>query len=539
MFFKKKIEYYLFLLFFLLLCISLLLFKDYGISIDEESTRVHGIVSFNYILKVLNNFFNFEFVIQPNYPDLRDYEFRSYGVIFELFSLILEKSFSINDYQNIFYLRHFLTSFIFIISVIYFAKIIFENFNSIFLSIWSSLILYTSPRIFADSFYNSKDIIFLSFFIIAIYYSFNFLKTKNNKYLFLSSLSLSLLTSVRVIGFYVFLILILFMTLEILENKKNRAEIKSFLKITFLYFILTYLLWPFLWVNPIENFIYSLSTMSNYNWNASVFYLGKFHHSYYLPWHYSIVWIAISNSIGVVILIFFSIAIFFRRILNRFLKITEKNIEFSFWKNSKEYFTYLNIFLVFIPIFLIIINNSTLYSGWRHVYFLFPSLLIISTSGVYYLLQIFSKIKKIKLALVIFCILILFTNIYNLIKFHPFQNVYFNYLSEKIANDKFEIDYWGLSNIQALSKLANDEIKTICNIGLMNLNMSKKMLSQKERNLISIKGQDFEECNYIISNKIFLSDPKYTRKYQIPDNFKKIDSIRRGNIVVNEIYKKN
>ena len=73
----------------------------------------------------------------------------------------------------------------------------------------------------------------------------------------------------------------------------------------------------------------------------------------------------------------------------------------------------------------------------------------------------------------------------------------------------------------------------------MNLNMSKKMLSQKERNLISIKGQNFDECNYIISNKIFLSDPKYTRKYQIPDNFKKIDSIRRGNIVVNEIYKKN
>ena len=142
-----------------------------------------------------------------------------------------------------------------------------------FLSIWGSLILYTSPRIFADSFYNSKDIIFLSFFIIAIYYSFKFLKSKCNKYLFLSALSLSLLTSVRVVGFYFFLILVLFMIIEIIEKKKNRVSIDLFLKIILFYFIITYFLWPFLWANPIENFMYSLSTMTNYSWAANVYYL--------------------------------------------------------------------------------------------------------------------------------------------------------------------------------------------------------------------------------------------------------------------------
>ena len=138
-----------------------------------------------------------------------------------------------------------------------------------------------------------------------------------------------------------------------------------------------------------------------------------------------------------------------------------------------------------------------------------------------------------------FCILVLFTNILNLIKFHPFQNVYFNYPIEKIANDQFEIDYWGLSNTQALRKLTKqDKLLNICNVGLMNLEMSRKMLPKKEKDTISIKGQSFDKCNYIISNKIFLTDPKYTPKYHIPDNFKKIDSITRGNIVVNEIYKK-
>ena len=92
MFLKKKIEYYLFFLFFSLLGISLLLFKDYGISIDEESTRFHGIVTYNYILNILNNYFDFNFPIEID-SDLENYEFRSYGVLFEVFSLFLKRFF--------------------------------------------------------------------------------------------------------------------------------------------------------------------------------------------------------------------------------------------------------------------------------------------------------------------------------------------------------------------------------------------------------------------------------------------------------------
>ena len=87
-----------------------------------------------------------------------------------------------------------------------------------------------------------------------------------------------------------------------------------------------------------------------------------------------------------------------------------------------------------------------------------------------------------------FCILVLFTNILILIKFHPFQNVYFNYPIEKIANDQFEIDYWGLSNTQALRKLTKqDKLLNICNVGLMNLEMSRKMLPQKKKTQYQLK----------------------------------------------------
>ena len=43
-------------------------------------------------------------------------------------------------------------------------------------------------------------------------------------------------------------------------------------------------------------------------------------------------------------------------------------------------------------------------------------------------------------------------NLYALIKYHPYQNVYFN-IFDKHANKIFEIDYWGLSNVDALKRL--------------------------------------------------------------------------------------
>ena len=52
----NQLNKYLLFLFFIYLFISLWIYKDYGISIDEPSTRVHGLVSFNYIISILNKF---------------------------------------------------------------------------------------------------------------------------------------------------------------------------------------------------------------------------------------------------------------------------------------------------------------------------------------------------------------------------------------------------------------------------------------------------------------------------------------------------
>ena len=98
--------------------------------------------------------------------------------------------------QNIFLLRHFLNFIIFFIGVIYFYKLINENFSNK-LALLGTSILITTPRIFSHSFYNSKDILFLSLIIIAVFYCIKLLKKNNIKNLIIASLFCALATNIK------------------------------------------------------------------------------------------------------------------------------------------------------------------------------------------------------------------------------------------------------------------------------------------------------------------------------------------------------
>ena len=101
-------------------------------------------------------------------------------MFFEIFLiLIVEILFGLNEFSEIFYLRHLITNLFFLISLICFYLISLEIFKSKYFAYLSVIILYSSPRIFADSFYNDKDLVFLSFFIISILSIIKFLKETN------------------------------------------------------------------------------------------------------------------------------------------------------------------------------------------------------------------------------------------------------------------------------------------------------------------------------------------------------------------------
>ena len=188
-----------FLLYSIFLLIGLISFKDYGISVDEWELREHG---FSYLIYICEIFFK-ETALNINnmetFPKLSDY-FGTHGPIFNVTTAFIEYFFNINDSRNHYMMRHYINNFIFIIGNFYFYLLVKQRFDHWMYGFIGAIFLFCSPRIFAESFYNPKDIIFMCFLIFAIYFNIKFLQYKNNFYIFFAALFSALMTGIKVVG---------------------------------------------------------------------------------------------------------------------------------------------------------------------------------------------------------------------------------------------------------------------------------------------------------------------------------------------------
>ena len=304
--------------FIIFLCIGSLIFNDYLVTPDEPLHRINGFISLKYIFELFIP--NSSLLLElGNIPDLNNDWRKTYGVLFDLPLSSIEILFNLNI-QDAFLLRHFLTFLIFFISTIYFfylLKIHLKTNN--FLSLLGVLILISTPRIFSNSFYNGKDILFLSLIIIATFYSLNLLKNFNKKNLFLACLFCAFASNIRIMGIYLPVLTYIFYVF-LPDVKKFKKNINFFLYFFLGYFLILYITWPFLWLNPLENFFLILKESASYpiHWDFEILYLGNYLNPENLPWHYFFVWFLSTTPIIFVFIILFGILIFLKKYFNFF-----------------------------------------------------------------------------------------------------------------------------------------------------------------------------------------------------------------------------
>ena len=531
----NNIIFFFFIFYFL---IGNLVFDDYPVTPDEELHRINGFISLKYISNFfsinLDNLYNFE-----NIPFLYNDWRKTYGAIFDIPFALYEVFYKPNI-RDLYLIRHYTTFLIFFIATIYFFFLIYKNLQNKRLALLGTLILVTTPRIFSHSFYNSKDILFLSLIIIALYYSINLLRYNNFKSLLLSCIFCALATNIRVIGIYLpFLIFLFYFFL------KKEIDIKSIFIFSLLYFFIyfgsLYIIWPFLWENPFQNFLSIIKESASYPnwWNFNTLYFGKYFSPENLPWHYFPVWFFLTTPFLFFLLIIGGLFIFLKKYLIYFLNISfKKNI--FLWRSQNEMIN-LFIFLVFfIPVFLVITLNSSLYNGWRHLFFVYPSLIYFSIYGL-------ASIKKIlpinfyKILLFIVTIQII-SNINFIIKSHPVQNVYFNLIAKPFIENKFPVDYWGLGNKKTIDYLLTQKnrfnISSSSFTPLKNLRYSK-IGNTSYLDLINFRGTQMKLKNssdYIFTNYFYNRNPKNLIKFQIPKHYKSYYKLIIDGIIVNEVF---
>ena len=68
------------------------------------------------------------------------------------------------------------------------------------------------------------------------------------------------------------------------------------------------------------------------------------------------------------------------------------------------------------------------------------------------------------------------------------------------------------------------------------LNYSKLFFKKGVTDNLIFTGTEELQQEYVFTNFIFEENPKFLDKYEVPSNYKKVFQLRRGNIVLNEVF---
>ena len=455
------------------LLIGLVIFKDYGIHLDEFNNLNYGRRWTDYAYAVIKA----HSLSVPLPTDIwKEMDLR-HGPAFEIFLQVVKDLLRLNDSRDVFLARHLCVFLLFYTGVIFFYFLCRRIFKSWRLALLGSIFLVLSPRIFANAFYDSFDIAFLVFFIIGIFTLFRILDRKTVASVAIHALACAILINIRLNGIFLpalTVFLLLFEIICIRSFLEKCQALRALVCFIMIFFVLVIVFNPFLWASPFERFSALIQEVVEFRW------------PYPKPWYWGPLFIAVSTPVLYVVLFLIGIFVAIRMLL---------------MYTPKRYLARRNITILCLCFFLpLIVSVGKIYGSWRHLFFIYPIFLIFSLMGVRYVWQrIGSVARLVFLGSLTFGLL---ATVFSMVRNHPYQNVYFN----QFAGDpreiwkRFDLDYFALSTRQALEYVLKTDNDTIIPVffdaGNISLMYSQILLPEQR---IRFVESDCEKAKYVIA----------------------------------------
>ena len=499
------------LLFFSLLILGLNSYRQYGISWDDPFQRLTGAVTVNYLAKRFN-VLAFLASQYESVPPLNTYKDRDYGVAFEAPAFALEQLLRLTDYRDIYMFRHLLIFLASLGGVWAVYSLSCRRFSNWRIGLLSALFLVLTPRLFAESFYNSKDIVFMAAFAVAMNTTISLVLKPSMKTALLNALASAFAIDVRLMAL---LLPIVSVAVLITRLIRHELSLRTIYLVLGIYVITTCALvvamWPYLWSDPFRNFVQAFKHMAHFRWNFEVRYMGAFIRATALPWHYTLTWISVTTPL--LYLASFLVGFFAtcRQICARRLKL---------WQNDAELQDIIFAVLVCAPIAAVSFMHSVLYDGWRQMYFVYPAFLLVATKGWMALWSMQSNYNAYRGTLIaLTTISVVYTAMW-MWNAHPLQGVYFNVLAGQNVKARYDMDYWGVGNRKALEYILAHDHSPVINVwgdSWTPLVFSLLILKSDDRNRIKLANAKLA-ANYVVTNYRGVKDTNnssYGRDYDV------------------------
>ena len=221
------------------------------------------------------------------------------------------------------------------------------------------------------------------------------------------------------------------------------------------------------------------------------------------------------------------------RLFNRFLNLSPEKKFNDLWRGNKERMDIIFLLIFYFTLFLVIEMNSTLYTGWRQLYFIYPCLIIISIRGLEFISRMFSS----KYLLILLAPFLLYLSIW-MIKNHPFQFVYFNKFAGKNVGNYFELDYWGTSNRSSLTYIVNSDKRNEVKVYVSSASpyhFSLLLVDKDDRKRIKFVD-DINDADLLLTNHYYQEGNPIVINQNLKKEFKLLKEFKVDGMVINSIY---
>lgn len=326
--------------------------------------------------------------------------------------------------------RHFTNFALFLVGIGIFYLLV-RRWVGAWAAFGASLLFLMQPLFWGHAFINPKDMPFLVFFMASVYLGFRMLDAQENLrivlWVLLAGIVLGVTSTMRVVGPLAGVLVLIYGAFKL--------RLKVFWRLV-PYFVLAlaagYLAWPYLWISPYANYMESLQTMRQFPFTGRVLFMGRSILPKNLPWSYFPTLLSLQLTEPAWLLAIAG------------LILAVKSITL---KESKEVlFLFLGWFLF--PIIGVIYLHSILYDNGRQLYFLLTPVFFLPAVALEFFFKRFTK-PIFRIGLIA---LIALPGIYNSIRLHPYEYVYYNSLVNGTggAFRSYEMDYWGTSFTEAI-----------------------------------------------------------------------------------------
>ncbi len=407
-----------------LLPVMLLLSRDFGITWDEKTHQMYGEAVWQFVTKRADSHWF--------HPDWYMY---LHGGLFDALCVAAQRLVPADPWTT----RHYVNAIFGWLGILYVGRM-GRLLGGPATGLLAMALLTLSPRYFADSMNNPKDVPFAALSAAAVYYILRL----NPRFPFIGlrqfvplAVSIALALDVRagavlLLAYVAVALAGLTLAARDFSPRRLAATAATWIALAAVALVAGTAFWPWAQTHPLTRPFQAVSLLSGFDWSSTVLFEGADVRATALPFDYVPRWAALTTPPVVFAGGLLSLLVLRRRGETRWRV-------FGLWVAA------------LFPAVYVVLAHATIYDGIRHLLFAYPPLVAVSAAGWSALPARAGRPVRVATALMLAAGLL--EPAWFAWRNHPNECVYFSALAggPRAALGRYELDYWGSSVHQAVA----------------------------------------------------------------------------------------